>query len=141
MKLSNAHKCVTNAHQPDYFVRSELFHGGVAVALDKAKPMAGECVINTQPICESERWHPAKSAAEFAACARDALSAFRSASGMALCDAALIPHLLAALGHHCDENYKEDGCETLFHRWGDASIAYDKLAERHGRDFGQFDAV
>ena len=52
-KLSNAHKPVTITrpgtmyHQPEYYVRADLVDGDCESALDKAKPMEGETVLNT----------------------------------------------------------------------------------------------
>ena len=54
-KLSNAHKLVTvppqpphgAKRQPDYFVRVDTFNGSMDAALDAAKPMPGETVLNT----------------------------------------------------------------------------------------------
>jgi hypothetical protein len=57
IKLTNAHKLVTtNAtfKQPAYYVRADLFHGGIDSALQKAKPMTGETVLNTVEISGCE---------------------------------------------------------------------------------------
>lgn len=56
-KLTNAHKPVTvgtvpprGQPQPPYFVRAETFNGDIEVALDNAKPMEGEILLNTVPV-------------------------------------------------------------------------------------------
>lgn len=53
LKLTNAHKPV-HSHgniggnrQPEYFVRMDTVEGGMVQALDKAKPMVGETVLNS----------------------------------------------------------------------------------------------
>jgi hypothetical protein len=56
-KLTNAHKLVTvhtTFKQPEYYVRADLFHGGIDAALEKAKPMTGETVLNTVEISGCE---------------------------------------------------------------------------------------
>ena len=58
IKLTNAHKLVTVTNttfkQPAYYVRADLFHGGIDAALEKAKPMTGETVLNTVEISGCE---------------------------------------------------------------------------------------
>lgn len=54
-KLSKGHFRVTktgNRLFPTvaYFVRAKIFNGNIDEALDKAKPRAGEVVLNTVPI-------------------------------------------------------------------------------------------
>lgn len=52
-KLTKSHKLVT--HQissklcpvPKYYVRAKVFHGDTLTALDKAKPLPGETILNT----------------------------------------------------------------------------------------------
>ena len=46
-KLTNVHKLVTGPKQPKYFVRVNQFNGDMTQALEKAKPMTGETVLNT----------------------------------------------------------------------------------------------
>ena len=53
VKLTNSHKLVTGFNgQPDYYVRVSHFNGSHKEALDKARPMPGEVVLNTVPIAE-----------------------------------------------------------------------------------------
>lgn len=47
IKLSNAHKPVHGTNQPPYYVRMKEVQGDMAHALDKAKPLPGETVLNT----------------------------------------------------------------------------------------------
>lgn len=49
-KLSNAHKLVAGNKQVKYFVRMDTFHGDQLEALNGAKPMDGETLLNTQDI-------------------------------------------------------------------------------------------
>jgi len=60
-KLTNAHKPVTVTRegqeigrQPEYYVRADLFNGDIDEALDKAKPMEGELVLNTCPATDAD---------------------------------------------------------------------------------------
>jgi len=54
VKLTNSHKLVTGwRNQPDYYVRVDTFNGDYPEALDKAKPMEGETVLNTVPLEET----------------------------------------------------------------------------------------
>jgi len=52
-KLANSHKKVTGKHQPEYFVRADLSHEDISGALDHAKPMRGEVVLNTVEVPDS----------------------------------------------------------------------------------------
>lgn len=47
IKLSNAHKPVHGTNQPPYYVRMDTVEGDAVHALDKAKPLPGETVLNT----------------------------------------------------------------------------------------------
>lgn len=56
-KLTNAHKPVTVGTVPPrgqpqipYFVRADTFNGDIDSALEHAKPMEGETVLNTVPV-------------------------------------------------------------------------------------------
>lgn len=50
-RLTHSHKLVTHPkNRVEFYVRSELFDGGYPEALDKAKPLEGEIVLNTVPI-------------------------------------------------------------------------------------------
>lgn len=53
VKLTNAHKRVNhNGKQPPYFVRMTVRRMSLYEALEKAKPMLGEVVLNTVAIEE-----------------------------------------------------------------------------------------
>lgn len=47
VKHTHAHRLVTQPPQPEYFVRAETVDGDEAQALDRAKPMMGETVLNS----------------------------------------------------------------------------------------------
>lgn len=56
-KLSKAHYRVTRRGSnrfptPFYFVRAQVFNGDVDEALEKAKPLTDEVVLNTVPLYE-----------------------------------------------------------------------------------------
>lgn len=58
--IYGSHTKLTNAHKPvipqtpfavgQYFVRTESFNGDYPEALEKAKPMEGETVLNSVPL-------------------------------------------------------------------------------------------
>lgn len=59
VKLTNSHKPVTVprdgqeiGQQPEYFVRAVVCNGDIDFALDHARPMVGECLLNTIPLAE-----------------------------------------------------------------------------------------
>jgi hypothetical protein len=55
IKLTNAHKLVTGfTGQPDYFVRATVTTDDISTALDCARPMVGEVVLNTVSIANKE---------------------------------------------------------------------------------------
>jgi hypothetical protein len=46
-KLTNAHKLVTVNKQPEYYVRVDTFNGDCVQAMEKARCMDGETMLNT----------------------------------------------------------------------------------------------
>ena len=49
LKLTNAHKLVSHPDQPDYFVRMKASRHPFSEAIEHAKPMVGEVILNTVP--------------------------------------------------------------------------------------------
>lgn len=147
VKLSNAHKCVTNPQQPSYYVRADLFHGDHGQALDKARPIFGECVLNTVPIAhplaqpQTGRHPVVNDASRVGLAASAAVRAFKDASGTEAAGMDLIVELLAALGAFCDQDpacQADKDSRTLFEAWGQAGELYQKP---DGKQFGQFDVI
>lgn len=58
IKLTIAHRLVTGFFgQPNYFVRAALFNGDICKALDNARPMPDETVLNTVPVVDNKQIH------------------------------------------------------------------------------------